>query len=186
MSNTWFISDPHFGHKNIIKYEPEFRLFKDTDDMDETIIKNYNDTVGDEDLVFWLGDMFFTKSERTEYIASRLQKGRKILILGNHDHYSPTKYRRLGFEPHRMYMYKDHLLTHEPVSSENMKNLAHYGIRNIHGHVHSATQGFDPRFYQCVSVECINHKPIEWHALMGRFAGARYEHDKKTGNIASF
>lgn len=63
MTKTWFISDPHFGHKNIIKYEGNKRLFKDTEHMDNVIIENFNKTVSEGDTVFWLGDMFFCNSK---------------------------------------------------------------------------------------------------------------------------
>ena len=52
---------------------------------------------------------------------SRLKKTRNILIRGNHDKgISDTKFRRLGFDPHRMYLYEDYILTHEPISQVNI------------------------------------------------------------------
>ena len=52
---TFVISDPHFGHKNIINYcRPEF---SSTEEMDGLIIKNWNKVVNPEDVVFVLGDL---------------------------------------------------------------------------------------------------------------------------------
>ncbi len=43
MVNTWFTSDFHLGHRNIIRYCD--RPFHSTDEMDEAIIENLNSRV---------------------------------------------------------------------------------------------------------------------------------------------
>lgn len=166
---TWLISDPHFSHYKIIHYS--HRPFKDTEHMDNAIIEAYNRIVEPNDLVFWLGDMFFCNTQRMEYIASRLHKGRKILIRGNHDRgVSDSKFIRLGFKPYRMYMYAGILLTHEPISETNMDILQQYGVRRtFHGHTHEEDTGLDPTKWQCVSVEKIDYAPIEFMAACKRF-----------------
>lgn len=159
---VWFISDPHFGHGNIIKYEQ--RPFIDTEHMDNVIIENYNSVVGENDIVFWLGDMFFCKTGRMEYISQRLSKGRNILIIGNHDdRVSATKFKRLGFMPYKMYQWGCFILTHEPISEQNLNILKNYNIKaNIHGHVHSQIEDYDPTKYCCVSVENTDYKPVNF------------------------
>jgi calcineurin-like phosphoesterase family protein len=171
MGKSWFISDPHFGHKNIIKYERS-GIFLDTEHMDNTIVENYNQLVNEGDIVYWLGDMFFCKSSRMSYIAQRLSKGRNILIRGNHDKgITNGKFLSLGFKPCRMFFLGGMMLTHEPISEDNMRHLSvYYGIRkNIHGHLHSKTEHLDPTKYQCVSVEKTEYKPIGFIDLMERF-----------------
>ncbi|QHM16522.1 hypothetical protein C7M30_00141 [Bacillus subtilis] len=163
MKSTWFISDPHFGHKNIIKYEGDKRSFKDTEHMDNVIIENFNKTVSEGDKVFWLGDMFFCNSKRIEYIVSRLKKTRNILIRGNHDKgISDTKFRRFGFDPRRMYLYEDYILTHEPISQANMSRLIEdfKVCCNVHGHTHSEETGLEKLSHVCVSVENTDFKPV--------------------------
>ncbi|MCC9021718.1 metallophosphoesterase [Bacillus nakamurai] len=164
MATNWFISDPHFGHKNIIKYEGDKRPFTDTEHMDNVMIENFNNTVNEGDTVFWLGDMFFCNSKRIEYIVSRLKKTRNILIRGNHDKgISDTKFKRLGFDPHRMYLYENTIiLTHEPISQVNMNRLIKdFNICcNVHGHTHSDETGLDGLSHVCISVENTDFKPV--------------------------
>lgn len=79
----FFISDTHFGHANIIRYCN--RPFSSVEEMDERLVANWNARVGVNDAVYFLGDMFFRASEgRVLEILGRL-KGRKFLVVGNHD-----------------------------------------------------------------------------------------------------
>lgn len=90
-----FISDPHFGHKNIIKYC--HRPFSSIEEMTEKLIENYNETVGKNDRVLWLGDCFMGSPTFFAGVLSRLN-GKKYLILGNHDDIGNHKLVNCGFE----------------------------------------------------------------------------------------
>lgn len=79
---VFLTSDLHFGHKNIIEYEK--RPFRNIEDMNAGIIKNWNKVVSNDDMVFCLGDVSFGGAEMTKECVSQLQ-GKKILIMGNHD-----------------------------------------------------------------------------------------------------
>lgn len=78
----FFTSDTHFGHQNIIKYCD--RPFKDTDQMDEAIIANWNAVVSADDTVYHLGDIALGLIDKSLPKVSRLN-GYKIAVLGNHD-----------------------------------------------------------------------------------------------------
>lgn len=84
MAKTWFTSDIHFGHKNILKFCPNTRKYKDTVEMDEALIAKWNSMVSVEDTVYIIGDVFFHKAGRAISIVSRLN-GKLNLVLGNHD-----------------------------------------------------------------------------------------------------
>ena len=80
----WFTSDLHLGHRNVIRFCN--RPFADEKEMGQTLIQNWNDAVGDNDIVFVLGDTFwFNDSHSIKRVLSQL-KGKDIYILpGNHD-----------------------------------------------------------------------------------------------------
>lgn len=80
--NIFFTSDTHFYHNNIIKYCN--RPFSSVEEMNETIINNWNAVVGENDIVFHLGDFGFCGSKEMSTIINRLN-GNIYLILGNHD-----------------------------------------------------------------------------------------------------
>lgn len=83
--NTHITSDTHFGHGNIIKYCN--RKFNSVSQMDDYIIKSWNETAGKDDTVIHLGDVSFHPDK---YINNL--NGRIILIAGNHDN---RKYNKL-------------------------------------------------------------------------------------------
>lgn len=82
-SEIFFVSDTHFSHKHIIKFCN--RPFADEKEMDETLIKNWNDKVPPSGLVFHLGDFGWGGFNEWKRIRERLN-GEIILIKGNHDH----------------------------------------------------------------------------------------------------
>ena len=81
-NKVFFTSDTHFYHGNIIRFCN--RPFKDVDMMNETIISNWNNTVGQDDIVFHLGDFCLGGSAEWTKMLDRLN-GRIYLIMGNHD-----------------------------------------------------------------------------------------------------
>lgn len=80
--NTWYTSDIHFGHVNIIKYE--HRPFDSVEEMNEGIIHRWNGQVDPMDSVIIVGDLCMGKIMETLPLVSRLN-GFKILRAGNHD-----------------------------------------------------------------------------------------------------
>lgn len=80
--HTFFTSDTHFGHANIIRFCN--RPFKNVEEMDEALIENWNQVVSEDDTVFHLGDFAFGGSSVWKSIIPRLN-GHINLIIGNHD-----------------------------------------------------------------------------------------------------
>ena len=75
-------SDQHFFHKNIIQYEN--RPFLTKEEMNESMIKDWNSVVHKRDYIYVLGDLAFGNKEMIKNLISRLN-GRIHLIMGNHD-----------------------------------------------------------------------------------------------------
>ena len=80
--HTFFTSDTHFNHANIIKFCN--RPFKDVEQMNEVMIANWNSVIGKDDTVFHLGDFCLGGAAEWTKILDRLN-GKIYLIMGNHD-----------------------------------------------------------------------------------------------------
>lgn len=77
-----FTADLHLYHTNILKFCD--RPFKTTEEMNTVLVKNWNQTVQDDDHVYICGDLTLCKSDRAVSILKQL-RGTKYLIEGNHD-----------------------------------------------------------------------------------------------------
>lgn len=146
----YFTSDLHFGHANIIAYCN--RPWNTSEEMDEALIKNWNDTVGPEDDVYVLGD-FCLRKEVVPAISPRLQ-GNKILVRGNHDP-KPQLFRDAGwvvFEGRSKTMElggKSVLITHIPYSTDQYQ---------LCGHVHEKWKTRDKTLN--IGVDQWEYKPV--------------------------
>lgn len=165
----WFISDTHFGHANIIKYCE--RPFKDVQDMDESMIKNWNSVVGADDVIYHLGDFCLGDDVAFKDYISRLNG--QIKILNNPTHHDkrwikhlPVVYSKTGSQveyisPLFDISKKDYhiVLCHFPMYTWNKK---HYLSYHLYGHVHK--QNFEipnSPLSLNVGVDMIDFYPIE-------------------------
>lgn len=165
-NDVYFIGDIHLDHNNIIKYC--HRPFSNVVEMNNTIINNWNQTVGTNDKVYFLGDYTGPLSrriyyEKLRYWTERL-KGNKISILGNHDRdggsikFDKTKVLRVnGY---------NFLLIHDPLER---KTEWHGWI--IHGHFHNNKMDNYPfingeRKTINVSADLINFTPVSLNYLL--------------------
>ena len=82
--NIWVTSDQHFQHKNILKYCSESRPFDSVEEMNNTLINNWNSVVQSNDVVYVLGDICMGQTEFASDFIKRLN-GKIILVIGNHD-----------------------------------------------------------------------------------------------------
>ncbi len=81
----FYIADTHLMHERLLGMQP--RPFATIEQHDEAIISRWNAVVGDDDLIYHIGDFAFglaKNAERIREIFGRL-KGRKHLVIGNHD-----------------------------------------------------------------------------------------------------
>lgn len=78
----YVFSDMHIDHEQIIEYCD--RPFDSVSEMNSELISNWNDTVGSEETVLFLGDLAFGSKENQKSVLSRLD-GDIIFVRGNHD-----------------------------------------------------------------------------------------------------
>ena len=128
----FYISDTHFGHKNILKYDN--RPYFTVAEMDADLIKRWNNAVKPTDTVYHLGDFSWLKPAEESEILQQLN-GTKILIRGNHD-YKPTA-EWAGVLPFAEIVDNGRhvILSHFPIAS--YKNMTH-GYYHLYGHVHNS------------------------------------------------
>jgi calcineurin-like phosphoesterase family protein len=120
--NTWFISDTHWGHTNIIKYSN--RPFKDVNEMNEMMLIEWNKLVKPGDTVYHLGDMAFMPFPNLKNYLSRCN-GNIHFILGNHD--KAIIQNKAELLKHGKILSIQHY--HELKVNGNMLVLFHYGMR---------------------------------------------------------
>lgn len=151
MNRVFVTSDTHFGHKNIIKFEPVHRPFASIEEHDRALVERWNAVVNPKDTVWHLGDVFF--GTNGHHVLAALH-GYKKLVLGNHDHYPIAVYQQYFSKIAGAAEYGGCILTHVPIHECQLHRYA----KNIHGHMHAKSVP-DPR-YVCVSVEHTGLAPV--------------------------
>lgn len=143
----YFTSDTHYWHKHIIGYCQ--RPYPSVEAMNEGMIERWNARVNQDDEVWFLGDFAFCGTTKAREIFDRL-KGRKHIVLGNHDYQSAKKLPWESMHDYKLIRphveYQDDegeikqtphpiILCHFPILSWD--GMAH-GSWHLHGHCHGS------------------------------------------------
>lgn len=168
----WFTSDTHFGHANIIKYAG--RPFSSVEEMDAALIRNWNERVAPDDVVYHLGDFSFGHSE---HYYEQLN-GTVHILLGSHDSGLSLTIpdRRLLTVIHTIALDEtwhplvdDHrqriVLCHHPMRSWP---LSHYGSWHLFGHHHGKLDPYGLSFD--VGVDAWDYYPVSLTQVMIKMA----------------
>lgn len=157
MNRIFLASDLHFGHQNILSYEPKRKevLGATIEEHDAALVARINSKVKAGDTLYLLGDLGMYGA-----VVPNVKQlnGTKILIRGNHDKESNSKLRQAGIEHVfeevmlKVGQYKI-LLSHYPYRETGWKALKRklfgkalrYNDRRplddgkwlLHGHIHS-------------------------------------------------
>ena len=189
---VWFTSDLHIHHRNVIRFCN--RPFANEKEMGEKLIENWNSVVGDNDIVFVLGDTFwFNDSRSIKKVLSRLNGERIYILPGNHCDFSA--YHRVDDE--RIVLCDDVVVLWLESEGYPMKGwerkiyeiwMSHYpmmtwphrenGAWQLFGHIHSKPdkrEGFDQdlplHWNQCdVGCDYWAYKPVQFETLIHKFA----------------
>jgi calcineurin-like phosphoesterase family protein len=120
----------------------KLRPWDTPEEMDEELIKRFNDTVRPNDKVYFLGDVVINR--RCLPTLARLN-GDKVLIRGNHDIFKDDEYREYFRELRAYHVMNGLILSHIPIHEAS---LGRFGC-NIHGHLHAnrvmKASGVDPK-----------------------------------------
>jgi calcineurin-like phosphoesterase family protein len=135
MPSVFLVSDTHFGHLGVCKFTrsdgvTKLRPWDSPEEMDEAMIKSWNERVKPTDKVYHLGDVVINR--RALPTLARLN-GDKVLIRGNHDIFRDDEYREYFRELRSYHVMNGMILSHIPVHEES---LGRFGT-NIHGHLHA-------------------------------------------------
>ena len=177
MPSVFLVSDTHFGHAGVCRFthpnDPTVKLrpWDNPDEMDEEMVRRWNDRVRPGDKVYHLGDVVINR--RALPILSRLN-GDKVLIRGNHDIFKDEDYAKYFRSLRGYHVMNGMILSHIPIHEAS---LGRFGV-NIHGHLHATrvmrsleTCGrldqIDPR-YHCVCVEQTDFAPILFEDVIKR------------------
>jgi calcineurin-like phosphoesterase family protein len=192
MPAVFLVSDTHFGHKGVCHFTREDKVTKlrpwDTpEEMDEAMVKSWNERVGPKDKVYHLGDVVINR--KSLVTMSRLN-GDKVLIRGNHDIFPDDEYRKYFRELRAYHVVDGMIFSHIPLHPES---LGRFGV-NIHGHLHAnrvmkpgsaagevVNKVIDPR-YHCVCVEHTDFAPILFEDVMKRITAEGGEIGFRSGN----
>ena len=167
MKRRFYTSDTHFFHNNIIKYCS--RPFKDTEEMNEALIKNWNDAVGKHDEVWFLGDLCFGPVADMANILRRLN-GEKHWILGNHDKVKTVNALAKHFKSfgHYAEVYEGTdlvVMSHYPMQSWNR---SHHGSYMFHGHCHGSIKHAAGSKIYDVGVDSLEYRPMTFSEITNR------------------
>lgn len=162
---TWFTSDHHFGHENVIRFCK--RPFASAAEMDRALVENWNAVVAPGDVVYHLGDFAYRGDKRALRGLFDKLHGTKHLVVGNHDH-GETK--RLPWAS------IDNLMD---VTVEGQKivlchyamrswKASHYGTIHLYGHSHGDLPGTHNSLD--VGVDCWGYCPVDLPSIRARLA----------------
>ena len=167
-ANVFFVSDSYFMHKNIIEYCD--RPFKTVDEMNSVMIKNWNNVVGKDDIVFHAGDFCFGSMDTWNYLLNALN-GKKYFSAGNHDKSIPSD-KFIDVQQ----MFNIRIMGDEEVSDGQRITVCHYPMRawyqshrdswQLFGHAHGRfpKEKLHPNQLD-VGVDCHEFTPISYNEV---------------------
>ena len=163
-----YTADLHFGHMSVIKFDQ--RPFLSVEEMDKTLIDLWNHRVKEKDDVYIVGDFAYKNQQPEEYYLRQL-KGRKHLVIGNHDTKLLKNEIAMGyFESVDKMMHVadngNHIcLCHFPIAEWNGFFKGHY---HIYGHIHNKTNEvfhYIKQFDKALNAGCMmnDYTPASFH-----------------------
>ncbi len=178
---VFFVSDTHWGHANVINYSR--RPFHNVENMDATLIRNWNRVIGPDDVVFHLGDFAFLGAPEMVKLLDQLQ-GKIHLVMGNHDkvirHNKDLQRRFASVQDVLEVKVKDEDADAgwQPIFLSHYAHMtwprSHHGSWQLFGHSHGSLRVSDHSRQMDVGVDATRlYEPISYNAV-------KHEMKKKT------
>jgi calcineurin-like phosphoesterase family protein len=167
----YFTSDTHFYHTNIIGYCN--RPFSSVEEMNAAIIKNWNDKVSKDDVVYVLGDVGFAQPLEIIALINSLN-GSKNLVVSNMR--ISECFNNIEVMTEIRYRGDTFVLCHYPMVSWNK---AHYGSYHLHGHCHGKLLDDDNIRRTDVGVDCCNYAPISIEEVIAKLSPRNFAKYKR-------
>ena len=164
MGKIFLTSDTHFGHDRAFLWGP--RGFTNSKEHDEAIIKNWNEVVGPDDIVYHCGDLMLGDNAHGIECVKRLN-GHIKLIRGNHDTDARWKlYATLpnveciGWAEVIKYKKYNFYLSHHPTMTSNLDKAPYLRMHliNLCGHRHT-----NNKFEDMINGNVIYHVEVDSH-----------------------
>lgn len=144
MSQVWFTSDLHLGHKNIHRFGGKYRKETCQEDF-EFIEYQIVPALHKRDQLYVIGDVAFG-ADGMHYMKALFGQinCRVTMIFGNHDKYSTWDYTGVFDRLHGAMKNYGYWITHIPIHPQEFRRSS----GNIHGHIHSKELNIDdPRYF---------------------------------------
>lgn len=162
MPAVWLTADTHFSHQGVCRFMrsdgvTKLRPWETIEEMDEELVKRFNNRVSAKDKCYFLGDVSMNRHGLK--VLDRLNCKNLVLIKGNHDIFKLSDYTPYFRDIRGYHVMNGLILSHIPVHESS---LGRFGA-NAHGHLHSErvmkNNEIDPGYF-CVSVEQTDFAPI--------------------------
>jgi calcineurin-like phosphoesterase family protein len=183
-ADTWFISDLHFGHDNVLKFEEGRHSFANIEEHDKTIIANWFSLVQLTDTVFFLGDAAMPRT-KLSYVKECFKDlpGKIVWICGNHDYHVDEAWQRelkrvaniIEFTAYKEIFVKCKEVTNYPMGYDYLRKLVlfHYPIAehngafrdtyHIYGHTHKNVYPIKNAYSAAACLT--DYKPVQYDWL---------------------
>ncbi len=190
---TWFISDTHFDHANVLKFEEGYHSFETIGEHDQQIIERWNAVVQEDDTVFFLGDAALHRAKLSYlvWIFGQL-RGNIIWLRGNHcDHINAEWQRQLReaatileFKDYEEIFFKDQTspagirricLFHYPILEFNGKGRGAY---HLYGHSHTFVHDIYGAYSVCACIT--GYQPVNFSWVQSKII----EHNERLDRLS--
>ena len=179
-NKIWFTSDTHVSHSNMVRgvsnwsNKESCRDFKTVQEMNHTLICNFNEVIGVDDTLYHLGDVGWGEAGIREFLTA-LNCKNVHWIPGNHDkeikrsHALQSLFKEVYNPKHRGYPIVNITIEGEEVIlchfAQRVWDRSHFGTIHLYGHSHGMLPDDPNSLSMDVGVDTNNFYPYSWEDI---------------------